>query len=177
MELTDVLSKEAWAAFERELFDRFQINCAVFNASGVAVTGKPNWCNRLCPKIKAHKESLAAICAPSNQHFMAQAKQTRQAVLGECDAGLFKIAVPIFKDGEFLGTAGGCGLRPEGGEIEAFLVEKTTHLDEADIAALCDDLGTMTGERAREMADFIEKRIAQLMAKIGAAAKLYKAVA
>jgi hypothetical protein len=27
MELTDILSKEEWAAFEKELYDQFHINC------------------------------------------------------------------------------------------------------------------------------------------------------
>lgn len=55
---------------------------------------------------------------------MAQAKQTRKPVIGECDAGLIKIAVPIFIDGTFMRTAGGCALLPAGGEVETFL-----HLD------------------------------------------------
>jgi ligand-binding sensor protein len=167
MELTDILSKEEWAAFEKELFDRFHINCTVYNTSGIGVTGKPNWCNRLCPEIKANKDSLAAICAPGNQNFMAQAKQTHKAVIGECDAGLIKIAVPIFGDGDFLGTAGGCGLMPEGGELETFMVEKTTGMSEAEILALCKGMDSMTEEQAEEMATYIEKRIAEFMENHG----------
>ena len=163
MELTDILSTEEWAEFEKELYNRFHINCTVYNTLGIGITGKPNWCNRLCPEIKANKNSLAAICAPGNQNFMAQAKQTQKAVIGECDAGLIKIAVPIFSDGVFLGTAGGCGLLPSGGEVETFMIEKTTGLNEKDIAALCESLNSMTEEQAGEMADFIEKRIAQYM--------------
>ena len=161
MDLTDILSKEEWAAFEKELFDRFGINCTVYDASGVGVTGKPNWCNRLCPEIKANKESLAAICAPGNQNFMAQVKRTKKPVIGECDAGLIKIAVPIFFDGKFLGTAGGCGLLPEGGEVETFLIEKSIGLSEKEIAKLCVGMGSMTKGQAEEMAGFIENRIAE----------------
>jgi ligand-binding sensor protein len=117
MELTDILTKKGWAQFEKELFDRFKINSTVYDTSGTGITGKLNWCNRLCPGIKANKESLAAICATGNQNFMAQAKQTRGPVIDECDAGLIKIAVPIFVDGTFIGTAGGCGLLPAGGEV------------------------------------------------------------
>lgn len=164
MELTEILSKDAWSEFEKELFDRFNINCTVYNASGTGVTGKPNWCNQLCPEVKANKESLAAICAPGNQNFMAQAKQTRQPVIGECDAGFTKIAVPIFINEEFLGTAGGCGLLPEGGEVETFLIEKTLGLTPDQIAVLCKGLGTMTEEKAEEMALFIKKRIARYVA-------------
>jgi len=163
MELTDILSKEEWAVFEKELFDRFQINCTVYNSDGVGVTGKPNWCNRLCPEIKGNKDSLAAICAPGNQNFMAQAKQTRQPVIDECDAGMMKIAVPIFSQDEFLGTAGGCGLLPAGGEVETFLIEKTAGLTEMEIAGLCEGIGTMSEDQAEEMAAFIESKIAEFM--------------
>jgi hypothetical protein len=78
MELTDILTKDEWARFEKELFERFQINCTVYDTSGTGVTGLPNWCNRLCPEIKANKDSLAAICAPGNQHFMAQGQADPQ---------------------------------------------------------------------------------------------------
>ncbi|MGB5984010.1 MAG: PocR ligand-binding domain-containing protein [Desulfobacterales bacterium] len=163
MELTDILTKVEWAAFEKELYDRFRINCTVYNTSGVGVTGKPNWCNRICPKIKANPDSLAAICAPGNQNFMAQAQQSRQAVIGECDAGLIKIAVPIFSDGQFLGTAGGCGLLPEDGEVETFMIEMSLGLSPEKIASYCEGLATMSPEKAQEMAQFIEKRIGQIM--------------
>ena len=56
MELTDIESKREWARFEKELFDRFHINCTTYNTAGMAITGKPNWCNRLCPKVKANKD-------------------------------------------------------------------------------------------------------------------------
>lgn len=159
MELTDMLSTDEWARFEKELFDRFQINCTVYNTSGIGVTGKPNWCNRLCPVIKANPDALAAICAPGNQNFMAQAKQTGKPIIGECDAGLVKIAVPIFVRDEFLGTAGGCGLLPEGGEVETFMIEKSTGMSEAEIVDLSKSVGTMSEAKAAEMADFIEDRI------------------
>ena len=128
MELTEILSKEEWAVFEKELFDRFQINCTVYTSDGVGVTGKPNWCNRLFPEIKSNKDSLAAICAPRNQNFMGQAKQTRQPVIDECDAGMMKIAVPIFSIDKFLGTACVCWLLPAGGKVESFMIEKNCRL-------------------------------------------------
>ena len=163
MKLTHIISKEKWEQFEKELFDRFHINCTVYDISGKGITGKPNWCNRLCPEIKANKDSLAAICATGNQHFMAQAKRTRKAVIDECDAGLTKIAVPLFVDGEFLGTAGGCGLLPAGGEVQTFLLEKTMGLSETEILALCEGLGNMTQEEAEKMAAYIEKRTVQFV--------------
>jgi len=163
MRLTDILPKEKWEEFEKELFDRFHINCTVYDVAGQGVTGKPNWCNRLCPQIKANKDSLAAICASGNQYFMSQTKRSRKALIDECDAGLAKIAVPIFVDGEFLGTAGGCGLLPVGGEVQTFLLEKTMGLSETQILELCAGLGTITPAEAEKMAAYIEKRIVQFV--------------
>ena len=163
MELTDILSKEEWARFEKELFEEFHLDCTVYNASGFSITGQKHWCNRLCPKIKENKDALSAICATGNQVFAAQARQTGKPMIDECDAGLLKIAVPIFVKGEFLGTAGGCGLLLEDGEVEDFIVQKTTGMDEDEIAALCDGIGSMTEKEAREMAAAVEERISQIV--------------
>lgn len=165
MKLIDIVPIEEWEKFEKELFERFRMNCTVFDQSGTGVTGKPCWCNRLCPEIKGNKNSLAAICAPGNQYFMATARQTGEPVIGECDAGLVKIAVPIFVDGVFMGTAGGCGRLPQGGEVESFIIEKAMGRNEKEIAMLCDGIETMTREQAGEMAEFIEKRIAEYVNK------------
>jgi ligand-binding sensor protein len=159
MELTDILPAEDWIRFEKELFDQFDLNCTVYNTSGTGITAKPNWCNPLCPKIKANKESLAVICAAGNQNFMARAKHTKKPVIDECDAGLLKIAVPIFANGEFLGTAGGCGRLPENGELETFIVQKTTGLSDVEINELSSHLKPMSKQKARELAEFIETRI------------------
>jgi ligand-binding sensor protein len=167
MELRDILPVEDWMKFERELFDRFNINATVYNKDGVGITGKPNWCNKLCPEIKANKESLAVICAAGNQNFMAQAKKTKKTIIDECDAGLIKIAVPIFVNGEFLGTAGGCGRLPAGGEVESYIIEKTAGISESEIAGLCQNLEPMTEQEARQVADFIEVQIARYLAHYG----------
>lgn len=165
MKLTDILSKEAWARFEKELSDRFHLNCSVYNVNGLSVTGKQNFCNNLCPTIKANKDALAAICAPGNQNFMARAKQAKKAIIDECDAGLLKIAVPIFVGEEFIGTAGGCGVLLEDGEVEDFMVHKTTGLSEDEIAGLCQGLGAMTEEQATEVAAVIKERLSQIINK------------
>jgi len=161
MELTEILPVEDWMQFEKELFERFHLNSTVYNTSGIGITGKPSFCNRLCPKIKANNDSLAMICAAGNQNFMAQAKRTEKELIGECDAGLIKIAVPIFINGEFLGTAGGCGRLPVGGEVETFFLHKSMGLSEEEIVDLCQGLQSITEDQAQEVANFIQARISQ----------------
>ena len=130
MKLTDILSNEEWIIFANELSERFNMNCNVYDKFGAGINGIPRWCNRLCPKIKENKDSFTDICLSSNQYFMAKAERTRKPVVGECDAGLIKIAVPIFFEEIFLGTSGGCGLLPVDGEVESFMIEKLLGLSE-----------------------------------------------
>jgi ligand-binding sensor protein len=165
MELTDIAPLKKWIQFEKDLFDRFHMNAAVYNAAGVGLTGKPRWCNRLCPQIKGNKDSLSAICAPGNQYFLAQAERTKQPVIGECDAGLMKVAVPVFGNGKFLGTAGGCGRLPDGGEVETFIVEQTLGLGINEIVDLCEGIETMTQQQAEDMAAYIEQAIVRFADK------------
>lgn len=165
MDLLDILAKEEWLALETELHERFGMNCTVYNADGLSFTGQPNFCNPLCPAIKKNPDSLAAICAPGNQNFMSRAKASGKPVVDECDAGMVKIAVPIFVDGEFMGTAGGCGrLYPEG-EVETFLIQKTSGMSEDEIAGLAAEVDRMTPEEALAMADFLVDRLAEILKK------------
>ena len=166
MKLTDILSNEEWIIFANELSERFNINCNVYDKFGAGFNDIPRWCNRLCPKIKANKDSFTDICLSSNQYFMVKAERTRKPVVGECDAGLIKIAVPIFFEETFLGISGGCGLLPVDGEVESFMIEKLLGLSEQEVAGLCWDMGTMTEAQALEMIAFIEKRIQQFIGEM-----------
>jgi ligand-binding sensor protein len=163
MELTDLLSPGAWQKFESELFDHFFLNCTVYNANGIGITGKPNWCNALCPEIKSNPNALATICAAGNQFFMVEARDTGKPVIDACDAGMLKIAVPIVVAGQFLGTAGGCGRLPDGGKVDTFIIEKTTGLDETAIETLCRGLKPMTPSDALMVARYIEKRLGEIV--------------
>lgn len=163
MTLTDIMSSDTCAEFADELFHIYGMNCAVYDAAGTIVSGKPNWSNRLCPLIKGNPESLAAICAPSNQNFMAEVKKSGESFIGECDAGFRKICVPIIVDGQFLGAAGGCGLLCGNEEIETFLIEKLLKLKEEEIVDLYRGTSVMTETEGNRMVDFIENRIAAML--------------
>ena len=117
MELTDILSVEAWAQFEKELSERFHLNCTVYKSDGISITGKQNFCNKLCPEIKATDKGQAFICAVAHMNLANQARDECRPVIEECDAGFGKLVVPIFVDGEFLGAVSACGLLLDGGEL------------------------------------------------------------
>ncbi|MDI6796138.1 MAG: PocR ligand-binding domain-containing protein [Desulfatibacillaceae bacterium] len=165
MLLTDIMPKEDWAKFEKELNARFNLDCTVYNPDGISFSGEHLFCNSLCPQIKKHPEALATICASGNQNFTAQAKASGKPVIDECDAAMVKITVPIFVGEEFLGTVGACGALPPEGEVETFLVEKTTGLDEEKILELAGDIGVLTPEGAEQITEYILGRLEQILTK------------
>ena len=165
MKLTDLMPEDDWAALEDELTARFGLQSTAYNPDGFSVTGRSVFVSRLCEALKSRPTALSTICAAANLNFMAEAKATGCAVIAECDAGLVKVAVPVFVDGLFLGTVGGCGKLPEGGEAEEFLIAKTTGLTEGEVASLCRDTGEVEREKLKEMAGFITSRLAEILSR------------
>ncbi len=165
MKLTDLAPQEVWEALVQDVHGKFGISCAVSDADGGHATHHENWCNRLCPKIKAKPEAVASICAIAAQNFTMMTRQMKKPVIEECDIGLIKIAVPIFAGDAFLGTAGGCGFLAEDGEVEEFMVGKATGLDDDEIAELTNDITVISKAGAGEIADYTAARITEIVAK------------
>jgi ligand-binding sensor protein len=159
MILSDIAPLEKWLELERKINERSGLNAAVFDVAGLRITDFKRWANRLCPVIKADEKGQNYICAVAHQNIAAEAKRTRKPVIAECDAGLMKLAVPIFLDGEFLGVAGGCGHLLGNGEVDAFMVNKTLGIAEEKLMDLFEDIPVMTPERAQSHTRFIQNEI------------------
>ena len=165
MELTDLLPLEKWAELENDIHLQSGLESNVFNTDGIRITDNKVWVNRLCPAIKATDKGQAFICAVAHMNLANQAKGEMRAVIEECDAGLMKIVVPIFVDGEYIGAVGACGLLPADGEVDAFLVNKITEIDEETVEELSEDLGVIETSSAEEVAQFIWEKIEAIVSK------------
>ena len=159
MELTDLLSLEKWTQIENEIHEHSGLESNVFNTDGIRITDNKVWVNSLCPAIKATDKGQSFICAVAHMNLANQAKDEKRPVIEACDAGLMKIVVPIFVDGDYIGAVGACGLLPAGGEVDSFLVNKITDIDEEKIEALCEDLAVIEKNSAEEVAQFIWEKI------------------
>jgi len=163
MELTDIQPLEKWIELEKKIISHCQIQSVTFNIDGARITDYVTWSNRICPVIKGSEKGGPFICAVAHMNMATQAQKTRQPVVQECDAGILKIVVPIFVDDEYVGTAGGCGRLPAGGEVDTFMINKTIGIDESELEALANDMGTMTPEEARACAEYVEQEIKQIV--------------
>ncbi len=163
MKLNDILPIEKWIALEKDLHNRYGLDVNVFDTSGVRISDFKEWVNRLCPAIKATDKGQSFICAVAHMNIAAQAMQTRRPAIEECDAGLVKIVVPIFMDDTFLGAVGACGLLLDAGEVDTFLIDKITGIDEETAQKLAADAGTISTADAESIAEDVTRRIASIV--------------
>jgi ligand-binding sensor protein len=163
MKLTDIAPLDKWLRLEQKINERTGLNASVFNVDGVRITNFKKWANKLCPLIKADEKGQNYICAVAHQNIAAEAERTHQPVIAECDAGLMKMVVPIFVNGEFLGVAGGCGYILGNGEVDTFMVNKTIGLADEKLKNLSDDIPVMTQEQAQDHTGFIQNEVDQII--------------
>jgi len=162
MKLTDILPVEIWGTIEREANKKFGLNASVFDVGGMRITGQNGLSNLLCREIRKSADGRTEICARSHQNISGQARRDRKTVIGECDAGLVKIAVPIFVNDEYLGSFGGCGMPLEGEEIDAFYISRVTGIPEEEVEGLGRDMGVLSRARSEEIADFLAAKVREV---------------
>jgi ligand-binding sensor protein len=98
-------------------------------------------------------------------NLATQAKQARKSLIEECDAGLVKIIVPVFVKKEFIGVVGACGFLLDDGEVDPFLVNMTTGIDEEEIERLSTDINKISTEKAENIVSYIEDEIVKIVDK------------
>ncbi|MBI9080772.1 MAG: PocR ligand-binding domain-containing protein [Pseudodesulfovibrio sp.] len=162
MKLTDYKPLEWWVSLQNELHERYGLNADVMDREGKRIAGN-TWGNKLCKAIRNDAKGLGAICAPAGQMFLHMMQTEKKPLAEECDAGMLRVSVPIFKDGEFLGAVGGCGLMPSDGEIEEYMVEMSTDLDEGKIAALAQGVVVANEAKVAEILEFIGGKVAEAL--------------
>jgi ligand-binding sensor protein len=163
MKLSDIAPLDRWLELEQKINERSGLNASVFNVEGVRITDFKRWANKLCPVIKANKKGQDYICAVAHQNIAAQAERSHQPVIAECDAGLMKMVVPIFINGEFLGVAGGCGYILGNGEVDTFMVNKTIGIADEKLKNLLDDIPAITSDQAQSHTGFIQNEVDQIL--------------
>lgn len=159
MKLEDMLSAEKWTEIEKNINNTFGLNVSVFDTNGVKITILKKWANSLCQVIQANEKGRSFICTVANQNLSRQARQTQKPVIGECDAGLLKLVVPIFICDEFWGVLSACGLLVDGGMVETLLIHKTTGINIEEIDRLSDDVPRIQMDKVGSIMDYLKNCI------------------
>lgn len=168
MELTDLQPLDQWMTLEAEIVRRSGLDANVFNVEGIRISSFKNWANRLCPAIKATDKGQSFICAVAHMNVAAQARQQKHWVVEECDAGLVKLVVPIFMKEEFIGAVGACGHLLDAGEVDDYMIHRTTGISEETIRTLSEGIGRLAMDKAEALAVFIETEVRRIVEQAAA---------
>ena len=164
MKLTDIAQLETWIALEKDIHKKSGLDVNVFDTKGYRISEFKNWANRLCPEIKATDKGQSFICAPAHMNIATLAMRSKQPVIEECDAGMLKLVVPIILNDEYVGAVGACGFLLDDGEVDSFLVNKMTDINEDKVEKLTEGIDSITTEKAEILAQYIENQIAEVVA-------------
>ncbi len=163
MNLTDIAPLERWVELEKDIHRKTGLDVNVFNPDGYRISEFKIWANQLCPEIKATDKGQSFICAPAHMNIAAQAMRTKQPAIEECDAGMIKMVVPIFIDDEFVGAVGACGFLLDDGEVDGFLVNKMTDIEENTVERLSEGIASITTKDAESLSLYISDQIGKII--------------
>lgn len=164
MKLTDIQPVEKWMELEKDIHERSGLASNIFDTDGIRITDYKVWVNRICPVVKAHESGQSFICAVAHMNIADMAKNSKEAVIEECDAGLLKLVVPVFVRGEFLGAVGACGLLLDDSDVDSFMVERTIGIGEEKIEELSNDIKRVSTEEVEALGGYITERIEKIVA-------------
>ena len=164
MKLTDLAPIDKWVELEKDLQKKSGLDVNVFDTKGYRISEFKNWANRLCPEIKATDKGQSFICAPAHMNIATLAMRSRQAVVEECDAGMLKLVVPIFVNDEYFGAVGACGFLLDDGEVDTFLVNKMTDINEDKVERLTEGIPAITTEKTKILSQYITNQISRIVA-------------
>jgi len=160
MKLTDILSTEDWKRLTEEIYEKFGARGLVNDKDGTLVVGSNQWGNEICPQI-AKKE--LRICATAYYYLSKLAQEKKEPAVGECDIGFTKILVPIFYKGEFLGSAGACGLLTEDAEVDTFYIAEALGLDEEEVEKQMVGIKRIPQKEVETVLAYVKKRLDEML--------------
>jgi ligand-binding sensor protein len=161
MELTDIIPVESWRQLAEDFHKRFGFNSCIYNKDNQVIHSPVGWANEVCPLIKAGESRV--ICATSQQNFSKKLRENRKPVIDECEAGFSKFLVPIFMNGDFLGSAGGCGCLLTDNKIDTFYISKAVGKDEAEIKNLINTIPRISRDTITEALSCLQDHIRKIM--------------
>jgi ligand-binding sensor protein len=163
MLLTEIAPISEWTELENKVRNKTGLDVSVFDTEGIRITDNKEWINKLCPEIKSVDAGQTHICAVAHSNIAAMAAKSGKNIVEECDAGLIKAVVPLFKDDKFIGAFGGCGKMLDDGEIEVEYICRTIKSKEPEIAELSKSIEIMTEEAAEEAVEYMADEVAKIL--------------
>ena len=106
----EIKSEKEWEQIVGRFADQVKMTVCLTDDGGA----DPRFCQPerypLCAAIRANPEATTFICSKVNEAMLAITKKTLRPAIDMCDAGMFRVVVPIVRDGKMLGQVVACGV-------------------------------------------------------------------
>ncbi|MEW5767110.1 MAG: PocR ligand-binding domain-containing protein [bacterium] len=168
MKPTDLAPLEFWKELLGKLHRLTGLTTLLYDSGNKSLYPPESFANELCKLIMSSPSTSSAICGLAHQVIATMAKKSCQPQVQECDLGMIKMVVPIFKKGEFFGAVGACGLLPEEeGEVDTFLAAKNLGCQEAEIEQLTAGIKILPDDKIEAALEFILRELEGIGAESG----------
>lgn len=135
MEPLRLMAEEDWRAILRAFSSQVRMAACLTDASGNLL-----FCHRerppICQAIREDDGARSAVCGHVNASMLLELERKQWPVLGICDAGLVRLAVPVLGDNELVGQVTACGLASAEEEVDCFLISKLVGLSDEQVKQL-----------------------------------------
>jgi ligand-binding sensor protein len=152
MGVYDIKTRAEWQEILDTVSRRLGMPAALLDENNVILQHSGTR-NPLCRHIRDQKESKSAICGQSQQYMAEMAWTSGRPVIDACEAGLAKFVLPLFHENRRAGTLTACGSCTGGDEVEAFLVQKSTGLEEDALQRLASEVENVDPEALKALAE------------------------
>lgn len=135
MDMYSIRTKQEWQEILDSIHEELGMSSSITDTENkiLQFSGERN---PLCSRIRSFEEALTFICSQAQQFMAQETKKNKKPVIDACDAGMVKFVIPIFHEGDFVGTLTACGARISGTELETFIIEKAIKTNGGDIEEL-----------------------------------------
>lgn len=158
MGVYDIRSPEEWQNILDDVCQASGMPAALVDAKSVVLQSSGKRC-QLCAKIRSINESLSFICAQTQQFMVEMSRTSRRPVIDACEAGMLKFLIPLFLDGEFIGSVTVCGCSFPGEEIEVFGISQVTKMKEDEIISLVKQVPEIEQAKVDEIVDRLFQKL------------------
>ena len=158
MNLFYIKSEEEWQQILDDLSESLCMPTALVDPHSF-VLQESGERHKLCKEIRAKKESLIGICARTQKFMAKEAKKTQRPVIVACEANMSKCMIPVFSDGEFMGSVVVCGTAIPEEEISTAMIAESIGKSEDEITRMITQIPVVDTERVAEVSNRLFEEI------------------
>ena len=158
MNLYDIKTEEEWQRILDDLGKSLSMPTALVDPQSF-ILQESGERHELCKAIRANKESLIEICARTQKFMSGKARETHRPVIVSCKANMYKCLIPVFSEGEFMGSVVVCGTGIPEEEISPAMIAKSINRSEDEVNRLIQQVPVMDKEKVAEVSNRIFEEI------------------